>query len=261
MSCGRTFSGKDENVIVFSTTGRFVWFTDWMPLLGMTAADFQANLRNIVGTWEAKPAYQTAAVLPELPDAGTVISAGAYEGTAKFAHWRETLGITNKYWIRFGMACKNNSGFLLGSADVRLQVAPNQCVAMVGSGRWSINPAMLTTTDVNYLELGGWTPTSGLDKFMAGLVVMNNESNYLETQIVCRTAQDPRQPNAWVTCEAGYDTPAAGNSVRNTGALTAPAGANVSTNFLIQWGLAVRKKSGAAGNPRAEVHVAMVRSS
>ena len=80
--------------------------------------------------------------------------------------------------------------------------------------------------------------------------------SYLE----CRTAQDPRLPTAWVTCEAGWDIPAVGNSARNTGALSAPAGANATTNFLIQWGLAVRKKSGAAGNPRAEIAIAVARS-
>jgi hypothetical protein len=144
--------------------------------------------------------------------------------------------------------------------QVQLHAAPNQCMEQVGSGRIVINPGMVTTTDINYFEVGGWGPTSGLDKVMAGIVVMNNESTYIETQLVCRTAQDPRFPNAWVTCEAGWDNPASGNSARNTGALSAPAGANVSTNFLVQWGLAVRKKSGAAGNPRAELTITMARS-
>ena len=91
-------------------------------------------------------------------------------------------------------------------------------------------------------------------------MVVNNDSTYLEVQLVCRTANDVRAPNAWQTCEAAWDNPASGNSVRNTGALSAPAGANVSSNLLIQFGLAVRKKSGAAGNPRAEITVGIVRS-
>ena len=71
---------------------------------------------------------------------------------------------------------------------------------------------------------------------------------------------DPRAPNAWQTMETAWANPASGNSKRNTGALSAPAGANVSTNFLIQIGVAVRKKSGAGGNPRAEMHAVVARS-
>lgn len=141
-----------------------------------------------------------------------------------------------------------------------LKAAPDQCVSQVGTARIVINPGMVTTTDVNYFEIGGFAPTSGFGKIMGALTVTNNESTYLETQLVCRTAQDPRLPNAWVAVEAGYDNPAAGNTMRNTTALSAPAGANFSTNLLVQWGLAVRKKVGAAGNPRAQITVALARS-
>jgi hypothetical protein len=77
---------------------------------------------------------------------------------------------------------------------------------------------------------------------------------------VCRTANDPRAPNAWQTCEASYANPSAGNSVRNTSALSAPAGASITSYLLVQFGVAVRKKSGAAGNPMAEINVAVVKS-
>jgi hypothetical protein len=227
---------------------------------GMDAADFLMNTRDVTGNWQGKPCYQTAPVLPEFPDAPGVITSGSYVSSAGLTHFRETVSLTGKYWIRFGVASNNSAGVALGSAQVQLQVAPNQCMEQVGSGRIVINPGMVTTTDINYFEVGGWAPTSGLNKVMAALVVMNNESTYLEAQLVCRTAQDPRFPNAWLTCEAGWDNPASGNSARNTGALSAPAGANVTTNFLVQWGLAVRKKSGAAGNPRAEIAITVARS-
>jgi hypothetical protein len=260
MSCGKVMSPKGDVLVVYSTTLRYFWFTDWMPMHGMDAADFLMNTRELVGNWQGKPCYQTAAVLPEFPDAPAVITSGAYVASATLTHFRDTVSTTTKYWIRFGVACNLSSGLALGSAQVQLHAAPNQCMEQVGSGRIVINPGMVTTTDINYFEVGGWAPTSGLNKVMAALVVMNNESTYLEAQLVCRTAQDPRFPNAWLTCEAGWDNPASGNSARNTGALSAPAGANVTTNFLVQWGLAVRKKSGAAGNPRAEIAITVARS-
>jgi hypothetical protein len=260
MSCGKILTPKADVLVVYSTTLRYTWFTDWMLLHGMDAVDFLTNTRDLVGNWQGKPCYQTAAVLPEFPDTPGVITSGSYVTSATLTHFRETVSLTGKYWIRFGVACNLSSGLALGSAQVQLSVAPNQCVTQVGSGRIVINPGTVTTTDTNYFEVGGWDATSGFDKVMAALVVMNNESTYLETQLVCRTAQDPRFPNAWITCESGWDNPAAGNSARNTGALSAPAGANVTTNLLVQWGLAVRKKSGAAGNPRAEIVAAIARS-
>lgn len=260
MSCNKMLNSQGQTIVVYTTGLRYGWFTGWMLVHGMAEVDALINVRNVDGSWEGKPCYQTAAVLPEYPDSPTVFSAGTYKSSADFYHFRETLGITNKYWIRFGVAARNVSGPALGSANVELQISHAQCGQQVGMGKISINPGMISGTDVNYFEIGGFTPTIGLDKMMAAFVVMNNESTYMEYQLVCRTANDPRAPNAWQTCEAGYDNPAAGNSVRNTTALSAPGGANVSSNLLIQWGIAARKKSGAAGNPRAEINVAIARS-
>jgi hypothetical protein len=219
----------------------------------------------------------------------------------------------SKYWIRFGVASSNTSGVALGTADiVDLKVAYVDRSAKVGRGRVVINPGQISGTDTNYFELGEWTPTVGIDKVMAAIVVLDNESTYSEHQLVCRSAIDPRSTNAWQTMEAAWSNPAAGNcasavlrtdehpiparvgsgappptpppedspspgsplqsresvagatssldSVRNTTALSVPAGANASTNFLLQFGLAVRKKSGAAGNPRCELVAEISRS-
>lgn len=199
-------------------------------------------------------------MLPEYPDTPTAFATGSYSTTSGKTQWRETLSSSGKFWIRFGVAASNTSGVSLGSADTQLTVTYTRCSEQVGLTTITVNPGMISGTDTNVFEVGGWRPTIGFSKMMGALVVMNNVSTYLETMLVCRTAKDTRAPNDWQTCETAWDNPASGNSVRNTGGLSAPAGANLTTNLLVQFGLAVRKKSGAAGNPSATVHVAVARS-
>ncbi|MCB9684201.1 MAG: hypothetical protein H6738_00375 [Alphaproteobacteria bacterium] len=232
--------------------------TEWLLCHGIPSADVMVNIRNIVNNWQVEPVYQTAPVLTEYPDSPTVFTSVSPHSSAGFHMDRETLGLTTKYWIRFGYAASNSSGVSIGTADVAATAAYGVFGKEVGRGKIVINPGMISGTDTNYFEIGGWTPTVDFSKMMAALVVMNNLSTYMEVQLVCRTAMDPRAPNAWQECEGGtWDTPASGTSVRNTTALSAPVGAAFSTNLLVQFGLAVRKKSGAGGNPMADIYVAV----
>lgn len=263
MSFVDLFQCEPQTVVVYGTGVRYTWTTGWMLCSDLAVADVVFNVRNVDGNWQAKPTYQTAAVSPEYPDSPQVFTSGSYAnaGNSGFLMFRETLGLSGKMWIRFGIAASNSSGANLGSANVGMQVARSLSVAEAGRGRFVMNPGMFGSTDTNVLELGPFAPTVGLSKVMAAFGVMNNVSTYFEYVLMCRTANDPRAANAWVDCESGvWTNPAAGNSLRNTGALSAPAGANVSTNLLIQWGLGFRKKSGAAGNPSCEVTVLVARS-
>jgi hypothetical protein len=228
-------------------------YTPWMLCHGMSQVDALVNLRSLVGNFQAKPCYQTAPVRPALPDAPVLFSAGAYASAAGYTHWRETLGLTTKMYIRFGANVGNSTGTGLGSGELSLSFVPDSCAKLVGQGRVEVNPGSMTTTDLSYFPIGDFVPAIGVDKVMAGFVVLDNEATYLEYQLVCRSAKDPRAPNAWQTVEAAYANPAAGNSERNTTALSLPAGAALSSNLLVQFGVAARKKSGAAGNPRAEI--------
>jgi hypothetical protein len=94
-------------------------------------------------------------------------------------------------------------------------------------------------TDINYYPVGDWSPTVNFNKVMAVYSVEDNESNHLEHQLVVRTANDVRSPNLW---------------------LSLPAGANATTNLMMQFGLAVRKRAAATGNPRAVIRVMVVGS-
>ncbi|MCB9698728.1 MAG: hypothetical protein H6738_18245 [Alphaproteobacteria bacterium] len=260
MSCNKLLNAKGDSIVVYGTSTRYTWTTGWMLVHGMGEVDVLLNVRDVTGNWQGKPCYQTATALPELPDSPTVFSGGSYVSSAGFTHFRETLSITDKYWIRFGVAASNTSGVNLGSAQVDMQVSHSQCGSQVALVKAVIHPGMISGTDTNVFEAGDFTPTIGFSKVMAAIVVMNNLSDYLEDQLFVRTANDPRAPNDWVACEAGWSNPASGNSQRNTTALSAPGGASVTSYLLMQFGIGARQKSGAGGNPRAEMYVAIARS-
>ena len=118
-------SAQGQTVVVYTTNTRYTWTTDWMPCLGLASADVLLNVRNRENSWQGKPCYQTAAVLTEYPDAATVFAVGSYASSNGFVHFRETLGLTTKLWIRFGIAASNTSGVSIGSADVDMVVAVN----------------------------------------------------------------------------------------------------------------------------------------
>ncbi len=109
---------------------------------------------------------------------------------------------------------------------------------------------MVSGTDVNYAAVTPWKPTVGFSKCKAWFMVTDNESDYLDYQLVMRSTTDPRSPNAWQAVEAGYSNP----TTCNTGELAPPSGANLTTNLLFQLGVSFRKRSGAAGNPRAVIN-------
>ena len=188
---------------------------------------------------------------------GWGLAAGAYTNAAGYTLFHTSLGsITDQLLIRFGIAYKNSSGATLGRATGSLTSAVRQCGSLLGSGVVLVNPGMVTTVDVNYQALTGFLPAAGLDKIMAAFTVTDNDSTYLEYQLVIRTALDPRAPNAWVTTEAAWANPNSANSDRNTGLRSIPAGANITSNMFYQLGVAYRKKSGT-GNPRAQIDAAV----
>lgn len=260
MNTNKLLTAKGDTIVVYSTSTRYVWMSDWIRAHGVGTADFGLNVRNVTGSAQAKPCYQTAAVLPDYPDAPAAITAGSWVTTAGWTHFRETLGLTTKAWVRFGVAVSNTAGTSLGSVEADLVTSVLTRAYEVGALTIDIRPGQISGTDVNYFVLGSWTPTLGFDTVMAAIAVLDNDGTYMENGLFCRTAIDPMQPNAWQGVEAAWNNPAAGNSVRNTTALSLPAGANATTNLLVQFALGVRKKSGAAANPRCQLLVKVSRS-
>ena len=69
---------------------------------------------------------------------------------------------------------------------------------------------MISGTDINYFPITGFDATIGLDKIMAAFAAMDNESDYLEYQLVCRTANDPRAVSSHWAFWAGPASPCDG---------------------------------------------------
>jgi hypothetical protein len=224
---------------------------DFQLALGIDEVSALLNVLSVTGNAQCKPGYQTASVRVDRPNDPAAFSAGSYTSTTGTVSVRQTLTPTD-LWIRFGVVYGNSSGDAAGFLQVTTQFDVEQRARVVGQREVVVNPS-ITTTDLSYFPLTDFVPAVGASGVMAGFVVQDNESTYLEYQLFCRSANDTELPNAWTACEASYSNPAAGNSSRNSGALSIPAGVNVSTHHSLQFALGVRKKSGAAGNPRAQI--------
>ncbi|MEQ1568634.1 MAG: hypothetical protein ABMA64_23550 [Myxococcota bacterium] len=255
MSCNKILPPAGGEYQTYTTSVSYVWLTDYLLAPGMSIADVLVLLRSLTGSFNAKPAYQTAPVRAEGPDAPVVFAGGAYATTAGYTLYHEPLTLGDRLLVRFGLAFKNGSGTALGAGQAQVRVAVRQCAMVVATGGDTINPAQTSTADINYTPIGEFRPCVGLSKLMGAFIVSDNESNHLEYQLVVRTALDPRAPNSWQTAELAWTTPNTPNSERNTGFLTVPAGANLTSNLLFQVGIAYRKRSGATGNPRASISV------
>jgi hypothetical protein len=243
----------------FGTGTAYLWLTDFVLLHGVDTADALVNVRNRVGNWQGKPAYQLASVRAEVPDAPALFSVGAQITTEGFTHFRQSVLSTNKLLVRLGVGYSNTAGTLLGAADVGATFALRGCGAKLGRADVDMLAGEVGT-DINYYPVGDWSPTVNFNKVMAVYSVEDNESNHLEYQLVVRTANDVRSPNLWQTVEAAWANPTVPNSERNSTALSLPAGANATTNLMMQFGLAARKRAAATGNPRAVIRVMVVGS-
>lgn len=255
MSCVTVLPSVELSLHTYTTTVQHVPTTDWVPALGVDAAAVALNLRNLTGQFGGRPYYETADVSTDKPNAPTDFSA-AVASSAGYTNYRQTLSITSSFWVRFGAAHANASGTTLGTAEVGLQVTLQSCSRMFGTAQFSIHPGTVSSSDINVFTATNWEPAVGLAKLMAAITVMNNASTYLEYQLYMRTALDQRAPNGWVAMEGGtWTNPSTANTERNTTALSVPAGANITDNVWFQLGVAFRKKSGAGGNPQADIAI------
>ncbi len=250
--CIKRYEGRETSLTAYGPgLLQYNWHTPFVVAPGVDAADALLNLRNLAttaGTFQVKGAYQTAAVRSDAPDAPVDFTAG-YATTEGFKHQRQSLAITDKLLVRFGTV-HNLSAAGSGRCDVTPTFSLNECGRILAAGRVVVNPGEATTgTDTNTYPVGDWGTTVAFDKVMGGFVVEDNLALNLKYQLVCRTAIDPSKPGPWVVVEAGWTTPAVGNSERNTTALALPAGANAASNFFLQWGIQVTRTG--TGNPGA----------
>jgi hypothetical protein len=254
MACSKTLRPVTTTLVTTTTTSAFEPLTEWMPSTGVGDLDFAVTLLSLDGDADAEviPAVQLTAVRSDAPDSPGAIT-GTWVSTAATHHFSDTLSAGSKFLVRLGLAYKLKAGES-GVAIVQAKLSPavQQCGRILPGKQIDVSPFM-TVTDGAYFPISGWEPTVGLSKIKAAFLVMDNSNTDLEYVLLARTCDDPAEPNSWQAAEA-WANPASGNSERNTGEVSVPAGANLSSHHLVQLGVGVRAKT-AGTNPRATIRV------
>ena len=253
MPCSNTLRPIVLTLSTYGTATRYALSDQWVAIDDGAEAGMDVNIVNVTGNFQCRPATQLAAVRTDAPSAPSPWS-GSVVSTAAHHHFSESnVGGTGNLYAQFGVAYELSSGSGLGAAQVILTPTLKSCVRMLPSSQIMVNPGMVTTTDINCQAMTQFLPAVGLSLVKCAFIVTDNASDYLEYQLMMRSAVNPNAPNAWQTVEAGWDNPSSSADERNTGELSAPAGASLSSNLLFQLGVGFRMKSGAGGNPRAVI--------
>lgn len=255
MSCVKLTPSVTQSLAATSTTVRYVWFTDWMPAMAMDAASGVLKVANLANSFRVKPAYQTATVRVDDPDApnssfGSEVSSDSenFISEATFDLDNVTPG---KTFIRFGVAVYLNTAPNNGTADVTLQMAYRQCGSL--GAPWTGHLVATSTTE-QFQPLTGWLPALGVVKVEATIIVGSTTGNF-EVALAYRTAlASPELPAAWADVTGTGEWT---NGEQNSGEKTV----SVTDKMWVQIG--VRYNLTEAGSPgQADVAVMLgVRSS
>lgn len=233
---------------VDSTSKQFFPAGRWIPSIGVDSMDFGLIPEVITGDVGLLPGYQYAKVRPRAPDAPLEVSGTYVQSTANPDQFRKALGDEEFYWIRPGLFAKVVTS-TPGYFQATLCVSKRQCGAIVGKGEFDMNPPANNSLRETVV-LSPWVPTIGIDKFR-GIAVATGCVD-IEARFYCRTAIDDEAPNDWEAM-GSWASLADGNNDINTGSggtdISIPAGANITTNSLIQFGFATRMKS-AGSDPQ-----------
>lgn len=166
----------------------------------------------------------------------------------RYAYQADVSTTTDKFFVAPALMYKASSG--LGSGLARVQATFMTSGKALGSRDVVINPSS-DGTEVSYFPITGWHPTLGIDSVMGSILAMDVNTAYVQERLAIRTARDRTEPNGIELCETGWSTPGTGNSSRNTGQVSIPAAANVTTTNFFQLLLAVRKSDAAQSNAHA----------
>jgi hypothetical protein len=232
----------------------FVAVGDVRPAAGLDSVSFDVNLM-VANNLSVKPGLLWFATRATHPDnsVDTVTTGGYATSQGRYVYQQDLSGTTNKFCVAPVLTYKASSG--LGSGMARVQATWKSSGVPLGARDVVVHPST-EGTDKMYFPLTGWHSTLGVDTIMASIIAMDVNNGYVQDRLAIRTALEPSEPNSIVDCESGWNTPGAGNSARNTGLVSVPAGANLSTNNVFQLMLAVRKSDAGQNNARAYYRVA-----
>lgn len=232
-----------------TTNYAFVVVGDARPAAGMQKVSFDLSLM-MASNLSVKPGLLWFATRSNVPDNSvTTVTAGSNATSqGRYVYQEDLSATTNKFYVAPVLQYKASSG--LGTGLAQVQANWMSSGKSLGS-RDIVVPPATDGTDKSYYPITGWHPTLGADKLMASIIAMDVNNAYVQERLAIRTALDPTQPNAIEDCETGWNTPGAGNSARNTGQVSIPAGADITTNNYFQLLVAVRKSDAGQNNARA----------
>lgn len=220
----------------------------WLPALPIRSWQHDLLITGVVGSFQARPAFQVASVRPENPSdpAADGFSWVTTEGWTRISVSPPNLG-TRMFW-RPGIMVQCQSGGSFGEADVELHAQVDTQGEFLGTGRVEVQPMNDSNTTVPVYPITEWFPTVNLKNVKTALMVQNNFETTV-TRLYYRAANDLGQPETdWTTLEAGVSA-GAGSSERNTGEV-----ALTTTRAWGQLGIGAYKTSGNPG--RCIIHTA-----
>lgn len=243
-----TVIGRTEQALsTVSTTMRYAWYSGWLPATGVDSIRSVLQARNLTGNFEAKLAYQVAAVREDNPSAP--VAYGAYQST-NGAMCSGDVDIssdtTGAMLIRFGVGYDLSTGSSLGTADVHLELAYNSFGRIAARREVTV----LTPDTSNYFEpLTPFLYAAHVAQVKAALIVSQSTANF-QCRLAYRVATNVKEaPSSWSTTWDAWHT---GDGEYNTGELAPSA----SMDMFLQIGLQHSMSSGTNGHAQVLAVVA-----
>ena len=252
--CIRSPNRLRRTFLVPSREPLFVPASEWMPMTGISVADFLLRIVSATEPCELKPGVQIARARTDHPDPGQVIASGESVESVGLHHFREIPDWGVGAFVRFGFV-----GRLRGArrppsvVEAELDVVLQECGEVLGTKTVEVQPFAMGSDeeDAAIVPITDWKPTVGVASVKGVFVLLDNVSGALMYQLVARTAQDRMEPESWSALEA-WQRPQPGNSERNTGERPVPD--TFAQRHLFQLGVAFRRTPMAENNPRCLLH-------
>lgn len=196
MPCGKSTGAKQRQIVAYSTTVAYEWFTDWMPCVGMDSMRAVMKIKASSNAYfQGQICIQVASVRTDEPDQ-PILKDSQRTGNGEWCTGNLDISADtdDKMFIRFGVAYNYQSAQSQSSSTVELEVTYQQCGEIVAAATHQLTTM---TTDAQYIAITGWLPAHFVDKVKAA-VVCNGLTGNFRWRLAYRTAGTSKDsPNAW----------------------------------------------------------------
>lgn len=252
--CVRHLNRLRRTFLVPSREPTFTPASEWMPMTGISVADFLLRIVAATEPCELKPGIQIARTRTDHPDPGEVIASGEYVESVGLHHFRENPDWAVGAFVRFGLVGRLRGARRSPSlVEAELDVSLQERGEVLGTKIVEVQPFAMGSDedDAAIVPITDWKPTAGVASIKGVFVLLDNVNSALMYRLVARTAQDRMEPDGWSALEA-WQRPQSGNSERNSGERPVPDA--FAQRHLFQLGVAFRRTPLAEQNPRCLLH-------